>query len=114
MFNTKDFDTNTLDTGGNVEPVPPSENDATKIEDDIKNEYETVDGSTEQSGDEIDRQKPTMADEVPDNTVDEEVVKEDKSPKHSAKPLKGEAGRLTNPTWILYNIVALVNVILLC
>lgn len=117
LFNTKDIDTNTLDNGEIPQPAPPSvdesvEKSLTKIEDDPKNEYDTIDGSTEQSGDDIDRAKPDMA-EIPDNAVDEKDAKEENPKHHSAKPLKSAAWQLTNPTW-LYHIVWLVAAKWIC
>lgn len=116
LFNTKDIDTNALDNGNNVEQPPPSvdesEKSLTKIEADAKNEYETVDGSTEQSGDDIDRTKPDMV-EIPDNVIDQKDVKEEDTKRHSAKPLKGAAWRLENLT-LTYHIVWIVAVKLFC
>lgn len=117
LFNTKDIDTNALDTGDNAEPAPPPvdesvEKSLTKIEADAKNEYDTVDGSKEQSGDDIERSKPDMP-EIPDNTVDQEDVKKENTDKHRAKPLKGDAWRLENPT-LIYHIVWLIAVKLFC
>lgn len=110
LFNTKDIDTNALDNGDNAEPAPPSVDDSaeksfTKIEADAKNEYETVDGSTEQSGDDIEQSKPDMA-EIPDNAVDHDD-------EQSAKPLKGDAWRLVNPA-LVYHIVWIAAVKLFC
>lgn len=117
LFNTKDIDTNALDTGDKAEPPPPSvdesiEKSLTKIEADAKNEYETVDGSKEQSGDDIERSKPDMS-EIPDNTVDQEDAKEENTRKHSAKPLKSAAWQLGTPT-LIYHIVWLVAAKMFC
>lgn len=117
LFNTKDIDTNALDTGDNAEPAPPSVDESddkslTKIEADAKNEYETVDGSSEQSGDDIERSKPDIA-EMPDNDINQQDVKEEDKQNQNAKPQKGAAWRSENPT-LVYHIIWLVAVKLFC
>lgn len=117
LFNTKDIDTNALDNGDNAEPPPPTvdetaEKSLTKIEADAKNEYETVDGSTEQSGDDIERSKPDVV-EIPDNAVDQDETKDEEKQNQNAKPVKGGAWRFENPT-LVYHIVWIVAVKLFC